>query len=1070
MTTAHGSNGRAILDRIVSALLWIAAFAFATGIFFSLTLLIRNFPPTPPVAVGRVTIERASKFQDYFTAALYFFTVPLLAVWLRGIGARIEAAVRRRFAGVERRRRSLASVAMVFFALPYLLSSFFYLTTGKVGWILLLPLVLSFAVPALIVTVEETRWLRSLFRREMYPFHAAIVFEAVSWIVFRYIATGHRIAHVPTLFLETIFFGFFVAVFWLAVVLSARLASFTIGLPFELAVQRFAVAGLPLIALPLMVVALVPPLAAILATMVFFAATIVVAMRGRGPIEGRSLRRIVVYAVVPLLLYAVSYASTILLAQWLDLFHRGESVGPASDYLRGKIPYRDVFVLHGLLEDGMLDAWLMQIFGRRIEVAAARPVVLGSFLPPTLWFLGMTIFDSIPLGLLVVAMGSWTTAENDRTFFQIAVVALLWFALRRRRPWAAVAAGVFSAVALFFSYEIGVYSIVGAFASLAAIAIIDRKRRTWDGLSLGRAGALVTAGLAIGALPFVIFLAARGGLAEFAETSFLTIPRIIDAVWSLPFPDLVSTFRLDLNLHTISDFILFEKFHLILSFLVIGLALTYCLDRWRRRRLGEVDLALMVLTIFATITQRSALGRAELRHQYFSAFLIGPILVLLAVLLFRRVREAWSATENGGRAFLVMAGLTTAGLIAVLLWIPDLVNSRIDDLILYRPRVYKVVHDPVAERVLDRIAVVSYEIDRATRLNDPIFDFSNQPAFYFFANRPNPTRFYQVPIASPPRFQAEAIRALDRFKPKLVLRTSPEKFDLFDGIPNSIRAQAIAAYIDDRYVFYKSVRGVELWKRKPEAPHADLAGYLRTIRLPSRTVINEAGRERLLFPTVGSLPGIDAFWRSDLVIHNPFTDPMTLRLRYVSEQKKLDRDITIGAGQIMRWEDVVRTWFFAPETSGVLWVEYRANRQPVCRVKTYDSSHQSSGSLYDPLTIRDAASAEGELKDLTIVGIRGGPYRRVNLGVVNVGDVPATFRITARDSLGRKIGNEIEEGLSEDAPWLLVDTGNALGVELDESVSLHVEMRAGTGIAYASVIDGLTHEMQLIPAVPSLRP
>ncbi|HEX6086384.1 MAG TPA: hypothetical protein VF266_17785, partial [Thermoanaerobaculia bacterium] len=57
-----------------------------------------------------------------------------------------------------------------------------------------------------------------------------------------------------------------------------------------------------------------------------------------------------------------------------------------------------------------------------------------------------------------------------------------------------------------------------------------------------------------------------------------------------------------------------------------------------------------------------------------------------------------------------------------------------------------------------------------TKKNEPVFDFSNQPAFYFFADRPNPTRFYQVPILSPRAFQEETIRALEQAKPKVVLR------------------------------------------------------------------------------------------------------------------------------------------------------------------------------------------------------------------------------------------------------------------------------------------------------------
>ena len=58
-------------DRIASALLWLAAFSFATGVFFSLTLWFGVLPPVKPVAVGVVTIQHYSKLRDYLGAALF---------------------------------------------------------------------------------------------------------------------------------------------------------------------------------------------------------------------------------------------------------------------------------------------------------------------------------------------------------------------------------------------------------------------------------------------------------------------------------------------------------------------------------------------------------------------------------------------------------------------------------------------------------------------------------------------------------------------------------------------------------------------------------------------------------------------------------------------------------------------------------------------------------------------------------------------------------------------------------------------------------------------------------------
>ncbi|HET8772553.1 MAG TPA: hypothetical protein VFP80_02130, partial [Thermoanaerobaculia bacterium] len=617
-----------LYDRIAAAFVWIAAFCLATGVFLSLTLLLRNLPPTDPVATGLVTIERYSKLRDYLGAALFFLLVPPLTVWLE------------RF--LRRRPHPLATV-------PYFFSPLFYLTTGKVGWILGIPIAMSFGGPALLRFARTRLWLRRMFRDELRPYHALLFTEALSWLFFRYLVTARRIAHIPTLFLEVVFVALFLAIFWAAALLIAKLAELNFARDAEETFKRLTVAALPLVLLPFLATVWVPlkPARPVMGIALLICAALAFFVRAMKP---RNAWRLAAYLIIPALIYLFSYASTAQLSQWIDLFHRGESIGPASDYLRGKVAFRDVFALHGMLEDGQLDAWLMEVFGRSLDVAIARTVVLGAFLGVAIWFLGLVVFDSIPLALLCVAMGSWTTAENNRTFFQVAAAALFWNALRRRSRLSAVFAGIFAGAAIFFSYEIGTYSIAGALAA-SLLVWIASKRVAWDGLAPAQAALFFVLGVLLGAAPFAAYLAMHGALDDFATTSFVTIPRIIDAVWSLPFPDLVSTFRNDLTLHTLADFVLWEKFHLVLSPLVIAMAAVYFIVRWLRRRVDGLDYALLVLTVFATVAQRTAFGRASFRHQYFAAFLIGPLIVLLAAIFIRALRDLWREGGQGTRAF-----------------------------------------------------------------------------------------------------------------------------------------------------------------------------------------------------------------------------------------------------------------------------------------------------------------------------------------------------------------------------------------------------------------------------------
>lgn len=1041
-----------LADRIVAAFVWIAAFCLAAGVFLSLTLLLRNLPPTDPVAVGLVTIERYSKLRDYLGAALFFLLVPPLTIGFQRLLSRP-------------RYRTFAEKAL--FTIPYFFSPFFYLTTGKVGWILGIPIALSLGGPRLLRVIQTRRWIRDMFRNELRPYHALLFCEALAWLFYRYLVTARRIAHIPTLFLEVVFVALFMAMFWAAALLIARLAKLNFGHDAEEVFKRVTVGALPIVLLPFLAAAWVPlePARAVMTVTLIACAVLTLAIK---PLKPRGAWRLAAYAVIPALIYLFSYASTAQLSQWIDLFHRGESIGPASDYLRGKVPFRDVFVLHGMMEDGQLDAWLMQLFGRSLDVAIARTVIVGAFLGVAIWFLGLAVFDSIPLALLCVAMGSWTTAENNRTFFQVAAAALFWNALRRRSRASAVFSGVFAGVALFFSYEIGAYSIAGALAASLVLWIASR-RVQWNGLAPAHAAGFFVLGVLLGAAPFAIWLAAHGALDDFAVTSFVTIPNVIDAVWSLPFPDLVTTFRKNLNLHTLADFVLWEKFHLILSPLVIVIAFIYFIARWQKRRVDTLDFALLVLTVFATIAQRTAFGRVSFRHQYFAAFLIGPLIVLLGVILVRTLRGLWRRGDEGTRAFVAALAVSAIPVIAVLFWIPDLVNARLQDFIRYYGRVLRVDRDPNAEAVQWRITDIVVNLRELTKKNEPVFDFSNQPAFYFFADRPNPTRFYQVPILSPRAFQEETIRALERSRPKVVLRRSPELFDQFDGVTNDLRAQAVSAYLDDTYAFYRSVRGVELWTRRKDAKPRAVADYLRLIRVPGQKELVATGVARMVFPAVGSVPGVgDSYWQSDLTIHNPFRDPMRVTLRYVTGDGGIDRRLTLAPRQTLRWSDVVRSLFARPNSVGTLWLEHREGRPPVAIVKTSDVAHGAKPSLEAPLTKLDSATAATESAELAIIGIPSATAagRRVNAGVVNIGIIPATFRFSARTRDGRTIGKSVESGVPEDQVWLVNDIEAALGVKLDETITVRVTVIAGTGVGFATIVEP-GGDSEFIAAIPA---
>ena len=74
----------------------------------------------------------------------------------------------------------------------------------------------------------------------------------------------------------------------------------------------------------------------------------------------------------------------------LDTFHEGETLGPAIDYVNGKIPYKDSVFIHGAFQDPLRSVFAFGLFGQ--SIAALR--TLGSLLSiVTLALLFLTLYS-----------------------------------------------------------------------------------------------------------------------------------------------------------------------------------------------------------------------------------------------------------------------------------------------------------------------------------------------------------------------------------------------------------------------------------------------------------------------------------------------------------------------------------------------------------------------------------------------------------------------------------------------------------------------------------------------------
>jgi len=137
-------------------------------------------------------------------------------------------------------------------------------------------------------------------------------------------------------------------------------------------------------------------------------------------------------------------------------------------------------------------------------------------------------------------------------------------------------------------------------------------------------------------------------------------------------------------------------------------------------------------------------------------------------------------------------------------------------------------------------------------------------------------------------------------------------------------------------------------------------------------------------------------------------------------------------------------------------------------VHSWDSVHDAHASIDSPLTMNDSATAGSPTPELLILGVPARPPqgRRINMAIVNVGNIPATFRITARSRDGARLGRPILNGVEEDGVWVVHDVESELGAAIDEGAMIRVSVIAGTGVAYASVVQP-NGDVLNITAVPA---
>ena len=552
------------------------------------------------------------------------------------------------------------------------------------------------------------------------------------------------------------------------------------------------------------------------------------------------------YIILPIFIYLLTYSASI--HGNIDLFHEGERLAPLNEMLRGGVPFRDIYIQHGLFQNAYL-AWVgSQLFEPTLFGVRSMEDILAPLGYVALYVLGLQVFRSrflVAFLCVVIASGTqfWVSPRHSLGLISFAFVAnsLTHFQETRTNKvptyvWKLFLAGLFTSLAFWYSTEVGLYTL-GAIGLFLVIYVgqggfgtesrggrgYKPRQQAVRGTEYLRPLISYGCGVLVGFLSVGIYFLFHGALDDVIWNSYIQC-RYQLATWGLAFPSLSKTLAL-LSTDGWHAFIFSEgsRWYLpICIFLIVAAYLTY---RGLSGTHSANTMKLLLLLLGGIAFFRTALGRSDGGHLIYGA----TFLWLLCLFpLEGGILRMFGALKGERRWQHVLKAAWVLIPIAIFCWY---IGEAHQPLAGFNQKWQRLRQNPfkqstVAQELVraggvdipddqvEQIQKVVAYIKENTAENEKIFDFTSQGAYYFFANRPGVTRFHQVSYASTPAMQQEVIEALEQDKTRLVIFKTGGWFDAVDGIRVEERHSLIAAYLLENYELAIDINATEILMRK----------------------------------------------------------------------------------------------------------------------------------------------------------------------------------------------------------------------------------------------------------------
>lgn len=516
----------------------------------------------------------------------------------------------------------------------------------------------------------------------------------------------------------------------------------------------------------------------------------------------------------------------------MDPFGEGEFLAGGWLLMHGVVPWRDLYLIHGIFDDGFKGIIGFQVFGRTRWGATTGMTML---LIPLYWvftyYLAAVVFIRRPLFVIscaaAVVLGVFV--NWDLRFMLWPLVLILFYrVLQQRTPGRVIALVAALIVEAIIIPEMS-YALVACGATLVAYEIYER-----HGLPLAVGDLRATIWSIISSViiggAFVGWLAYEGAISgfigyfkDFANAHSLTggIPLYTTYAVAV-FPNVFG-----ITLHATQSPPIFTRYGLELLLPVAAIVATIGLVVVRVRsgyRLVTQDWLCVATAILVALYYQKAVSRADTGHIAEVFEVTVPLLILLAyrfligleVLLHRlhaiaRAHQLFDRAKTSVGLGTVASPVTLVVLIVLVILAPTSLAGLFNPV----PSHYEAaVASPAPPAPVKGGPGLGYNVDalppgvltdigrvfdRYAGATGAVFDFSNSPAVVnFLLNRKPTSRFYDVGDITTISAQQDTISDLERTKPLVVLFNGVG-MGAWDFIPNEIRDGVLSDWLLSNY-------------------------------------------------------------------------------------------------------------------------------------------------------------------------------------------------------------------------------------------------------------------------------